>query len=62
MRGDLLWADSLEQSLHVAVVVEANWVLSSVIWVLVTRLHAAEFVSVVALSVLSLILSLASVL
>ena len=62
MRGDLLWADSLEQRLHVAVVVEANWVLSSVIWVLVTRLHAAEFVSVVALAVLSLILSLASVL
>ena len=62
MRRDLLGADSLEERLHVSVIREADWVLSSVVWVLVARLHAAEFVSVVTLAVLSLILSLASVL
>ena len=56
MRGNLLWADSLEQRLHVVVVREGDGVLSSVVWVLVTLLHVLELVLIVRLAIESLIL------
>ena len=60
VRRDLLGADSLEERLHVSVIREADWVLSSVVGVLVTLLHAGELVRVETLSIGGLILSLAS--
>ena len=58
MRGNLLWADCLEESLHVPVVGEEDWVGFGVVRVLVTGADSSDFVGVVALSVLLDILRL----
>lgn len=58
VRGNLLWANSLEESLHVSVMGEEDWVGFSVVWVLVPGADSGNFVGVVTLSVLGLVLSL----
>merc|ERR1719464_2442998 len=58
VRGNLLWANSLEESLHVSVVGEEDWVGFSMVWVLVPGADSGNFVGVVTLSVLGLVLSL----
>jgi len=58
---DLLGADSLEQSLHVVEVVEADGVLSGVVGVFVALAHVHQLVLIVALAVLFFILGLSPV-
>ena len=58
MRGDLLRANSLEQSLHVVVVREGDGVLGCVVWMLVSLFHVHQLVLVERLAISSLILRL----
>ena len=58
MRGNLLWANSLEESLHVAVVGEEDRVGFGMVRVLVPGADSGDFVSVVTLSILLNILRL----
>ena len=51
MRRNLLWANSLEESLHVSVVGEEDWVGSGVVWVLVATADASNFVGIESLTV-----------
>ena len=58
--GHLLWADGLEESLHVVVVGEENWVSFRVVWMLVAVSHLGKFSRVVVSAVLLHVLGLGS--
>jgi hypothetical protein len=56
MRGNLLWSNSLEKSLHVMEVREDQGILVAVIRMNITLAHILKMLLVVSLSVLSLII------
>ena len=58
---DLFWANSLEESLHIVVVGEENWVSSSVVWVLVSVCHLGNFARVVVTSIFLDVLRLGTI-
>ena len=58
--GDLLWANSLEESLHVVVMREENWVGVCVIWMLVAVSHLGKLTRVVVSAVFLHVLWLGS--
>ena len=59
--GDLLWANSFEESLHVVVVREENWVGFGVVWVLVAVGHLSKFAGVVVSSIFLDVLGLGTI-
>jgi hypothetical protein len=60
--GDLLGSNSLEQSLHIVEVREDQGILVAVVRMNITLAHILKVLLIVALSVLSLILSLRNLL
>ena len=61
VRRDLFWANSLEESLHIVIVGEENWVSSSVVWVLVSVCHLGNFARVVVTSIFLDVLGLGTI-
>ena len=61
MWRDLFWANSLEESLHIVVMGEENWISLSVVWVLVSVCHLGNFARVVVTSIFLHVLGLGTI-